>query len=166
MKRAAVALVLMAGAAGLLWALRANPPEQRTAEPEAQGKTAPEPLGTGRPPATTAAPEDLQRKAQADTPYANEEAYLRALEALRRSDKEAALELARRGESWYSDRGVFAEARSAMVATLLVDLGRMAEARAEVRRFLAQHPESRYGPMLRGMTGIHPRPGPPPSVEP
>jgi hypothetical protein len=45
-----------------------------------------------------------------------------------------------------------------MGITLLVDLGEMEEARARTRRFIELHPESRYRPLVQGVTGIHPRP--------
>jgi hypothetical protein len=48
-----------------------------------------------------------------------------------------------------------------MIITLLVDLGRMDEARARVDRFLEAYPNSRYRPLVQGKTGIHPRPSGP-----
>jgi hypothetical protein len=167
MKR--VAWVTVAGSACalgvfLLWARRDTPPAIPSPELEVRSTAdAPEPRDPSSPaePPRRAARPDVR-----ESPYATEEAYLRDLEALRQQDKEAALALAREGAAWYPNQGVLAEARKALLATLLVDLGRMAEARVEVRRFLQEHPESRYRPMLQGMTGIHPRPGPPPSVEP
>jgi hypothetical protein len=92
---------------------------------------------------------------------ASEDAFLQRLLQLNRTDKPGALELARRGEGWYSDEGVRAEARKAMIVTLLVDLGHMSEARTEVREFIRRYPESRYRPLVQGVTGIHPRPGGP-----
>ncbi|HEY5961409.1 MAG TPA: hypothetical protein VIV60_32850, partial [Polyangiaceae bacterium] len=70
-----------------------------------------------------------------------------------------ALELALAGDRWYSDRGRPAEARRAMIVSLLVDTGNMSEARVWTRRFIEQYPESSYRPMVQGKTGIHPRPG-------
>lgn len=96
----------------------------------------------------------------------SEEDFLRQLQSLHWTDKAAALKLARQGEDWYSEEGPAAEARKAMIATLLVDLGRMNEARAEVRRFIERYPDSPYRPMLQGKTGIHPRPGAPDSHRP
>ena len=87
--------------------------------------------------------------------------YLRKLEMLAQSDKPAALAYARQGEDWYGDNGVRAEARCAMAITLLVDLDRMKDARREVRQFIQTYPESRYRPLVQGVTGIHPRPGAP-----
>lgn len=86
------------------------------------------------------------------------EQYLRQLDALSRSDKAAALKLAQKPAEGFPEHGVLAEAREALSITLLVDLGRMAEARDEVRRFIQSHPQSRYRPLVQGVTGIHPRP--------
>jgi len=94
-------------------------------------------------------------------PFADEDEYLRELARLNRTDQRRALELVHQGERWYSASGVRAEARQAMGITLLVDLGEMAEARARARRFLAEHPSSRYRPLVQGVTGIHPRPSAP-----
>jgi len=94
-------------------------------------------------------------------PFASEDDYLRELARLNRTDKRQALELVRQGDGWYSASGARAEARQAMGVTLLVDLGEMAEARARARRFLAEHPESSYRPLVQGVTGIHPRPSGP-----
>ncbi len=58
-------------------------------------------------------------------------------------------------------RGPEAEARHAMGITLLVDLGQIEEARALTRRFIVEHPESVYRPLVQGVTGIHPRPSGP-----
>lgn len=165
MRRAVVALSCAAGCGLALWLARA----EKSSEP-APTATPASPSATAREPRSSApAQSPEQRRSEralgpSESPYATEEDFLRDLEALRQRDKSAALELARKGDAWYPDTGVFAEARQAVVASLLVDLGRMKEARAEVRRFLEKYPESRYRPMLQGLTGIHPRPGAPPGV--
>jgi len=56
---------------------------------------------------------------------ASETAFFAQLEELNQTDKPRALDWARRGDNWYGNAGVFAEARQAMQVTLLVDLGRM-----------------------------------------
>lgn len=91
-----------------------------------------------------------------------EEEFLRRLDELNASDKSRALAWAREGADWVT--GVAAEAREAMIITLLVDLNRMGEARASVREFIAAHPDSPYRPLVQGVTGVHPRPGPPAHV--
>jgi hypothetical protein len=90
---------------------------------------------------------------------------MRELSRLARTDKPAALSLAKRGDEWYSDTGDTAEARKAMVVTLLVDLGSMEEARVLTRRFIAAYPSSPYRPLVQGVTGIHPRPHGPEGIE-
>jgi len=129
----------------------------------------------GEPPAARAADEARARRREdggepiaaaplatgAGPPFADEDEYLRELARLNRTDQRRALELVHQGERWYSASGVRAEARQAMGITLLVDLGEMAEARARARRFLAEHPSSRYRPLVQGVTGIHPRPSAP-----
>lgn len=100
---------------------------------------------------------------QAEKPATAQE-YFRTLEALRRSAPEEALRWVERGEEWYGKAGPEAEARDAMQVTLLVDLGRMREARAVTDRFIVEYPDSQYRPLVQGMTGIHPRPGPPEHV--
>jgi hypothetical protein len=92
---------------------------------------------------------------------ATEDDYLRRLTELDRTDKAAALAYAIRGDDWYDRTGRRAEARKARIVTLLVDLGRMEEARAATRAFLVAYPDSEYRPMVQGVTGIHPRPGRP-----
>jgi hypothetical protein len=87
-----------------------------------------------------------------------ESEFMRELMHLESTDKEAALALARKGEAWYSSSGKAAEARKAMIVTLLADLNRMDEARALARGFMAAFPGSEYLPLVQGATGIHPRP--------
>jgi hypothetical protein len=92
---------------------------------------------------------------------ASPELYWQELERLKRSDPEHALAYALIGDDWYTNIGRPAEARHAMVVTLLVDLHRMTEARERARTFIAEHPSSSYRPLVQGVTGIHPRPGRP-----
>jgi hypothetical protein len=94
-----------------------------------------------------------------------EEDFWHDLSLLNRTDKPRALVLAERGEGWYSDHGPAAEARRAMIVTLLVDLGQMDEARARARAFIQAYPQSAYRPLVQGKTGIHPRPYGPYGVE-
>lgn len=87
-----------------------------------------------------------------------EEAYWHELSRLRSVDKAGALAFAKKGDDWYSNTGGTAEARKAMAITLLVDLGKMDDARRETRAFVAAFPSSPYLPLVEGVTGIHPRP--------
>ncbi len=93
----------------------------------------------------------------------SEEQYWAELERLQVSDKQRALDYALAGEDWYDETGKPAEARRAMIVTLLVDLGRMDEARERTYRFIEQYPKSPYRRLVQGATGIHPRPGRPPA---
>jgi hypothetical protein len=77
------------------------------------------------------------------------------------TDKPRALALALSADDAYPNTGLYAEARRAMIITLLVDLGRMEEARKRVYPYLDAYPNSRYVPLVEGKTGIHPRPGQP-----
>jgi hypothetical protein len=95
----------------------------------------------------------------------SEEIFWHELERLHSSDKPRALVLARKGDDWYSAVGKPAEARKAMIVTLLVDLGRMEDARVLARRFIAAYPDSPYRPLVQGVTGIHPRPHGPGAIE-
>lgn len=88
----------------------------------------------------------------------DEPAYWRELSRLNTADKSRALEYARKGDTWYGATGGTAEARQAMIVTVLVDLGKMDEARREARAFMTAHPGSSYLPLVQGVTGIHPRP--------
>jgi hypothetical protein len=103
------------------------------------------------PPASRASAGALDRPA-------TEDEFMRELMQLESTDKEAALALARKGEGWYSSSGKPAEARKAMIVTLLADLNRMDEARTLARAFMAAFPGSEYLPLVQGATGIHPRP--------
>lgn len=93
-----------------------------------------------------------------------EDQFMRELMQLESTDKQAALTLAQKGEAWYSGSGKPAEARKAMIVTLLADLDRMDEARALARGFMTAFPDSEYLPLVQGATGIHPRPHGPSGV--
>ncbi len=90
----------------------------------------------------------------------SDEDILRQLAPLSVSDQPRALELALAADSKLPPDGVFAEARRALIVTLLVDVQRMSEARARARRFMTDYPSSSYLPLVQGVTGIHPRPSP------
>jgi len=93
-----------------------------------------------------------------------EEAYWHELSRLHSVDKAGALAFAKKGDDWYSGTGDSAEARKAMAITLLVDLGKMDEARRETQAFISAFPASAYLPLVEGVTGIHPRPHGPQST--
>jgi hypothetical protein len=92
---------------------------------------------------------------------ASPQLYWRELERLERENQERALAYALAGDEWYPDVGRPAEARRAKIVTLLVDLHRMSEARERTRKFIEAYPASPYRRLVQGVTGIHPRPGPP-----
>jgi len=119
-----------------------------------------------RPPPLQATLSPPSRAVAREPPFASEDDYLRELGRLNAVDKITALELVERGAEWYPGASVRQEAREAMGITLLVDLGRIDEARERTRRFIAEHPRSRYRPLVQGKTGVHPRPtGPATSAE-
>jgi hypothetical protein len=89
---------------------------------------------------------------------ASEEEASREVARLNVTDKPRALALALRADAAYPSTGVYAEARRAMIITLLVDLDRMEEARQRVYHYLDMYPGSPYIPLVEGKTGIHPRP--------
>jgi hypothetical protein len=91
----------------------------------------------------------------------SEEAFWDELTRLRAIDKAQALKYALLGEQWYGSVGRPAEARGAMIVSLLVDLNRMEEARSRTREFIEAYPNSNYRIMVQGLTGIHPRPSAP-----
>ena len=88
------------------------------------------------------------------------EATLQKLEVLSLTNKPAALELALAADQQLPSAGVMAEARRAMIVTLLADLNRLSEARVRARTFTAGYPRSAYLPLVQGVTGVHPRPRP------
>ena len=88
------------------------------------------------------------------------EQLLRELEPLSVTDKPLALSRALAADAQMSPSGVMAEARRALIVTLMVDTERMPEARERAREFIRRYPESRYRPLVQGTTGIHPRPTP------
>jgi hypothetical protein len=94
-------------------------------------------------------------------PSASEEDLLSQLAGLNATDKPRALALALSMDDAYPASGANAEARRAMIITLLVDLGRMDEARQRVSRYIEAYPDSPYLPLVEGKTGIHPRPSGP-----
>ena len=159
--RWSIGALLLVPAVGVAWSLSRQSPAPSAPGPQGAASAAPaavEPEPSA--PLEVAEPRNPSPAPPADPPP-DERAFLAQLEALNRTDKPRALELARRGEGWYSQTGVQAEARKAMITTLLVDLGRMSEARTEAYRFINAFPESRYRPLVQGVTGIHPRPGRP-----
>lgn len=88
------------------------------------------------------------------------EQLLRELEPLSITDKPLALSRALTADARLSPAGVLAEARRALIVTLMVDTERMPEARERAREFMRRYPQSRYLPLVQGTTGIHPRPTP------
>lgn len=160
-KTAVATGTLLAGA--VLWLLvrgsdsqKSSTPRQR---PAATSEAPKPPLPMSAVASVEAAiPAAAPRVPPSRSPYPSEDDYLRAIEQLNATDKPRALELVQQGEQWYPNSGVRTEAREAMGITLLVDLGEMEEARVRTRRFIAQHPESPYRPLVQGVTGIHPRP--------
>jgi len=172
MNRARAGVVAVVSLAGLaLWFFfRAQPravapsPSEPAASAVAVEPAALAPEPAPATPIARAAP-GVKREANAP-PFADEDDYLRTLERLGHSDKSRALELVEKGEGWYPGAGEKAQARRALGITLLVDLGNMAEARARTERFIVEYPDSRYRPLVQGVTGIHPRPtGPSRDVE-
>jgi hypothetical protein len=88
------------------------------------------------------------------------EALLHELEALAVDDKPRALARALEADHDLPAAGMFAEARRAFIVTLFVDMQRMPEARERAREFMRSYPNSRYLPLVQGVTGVHPRPRP------
>jgi hypothetical protein len=88
------------------------------------------------------------------------EQLLRELEPLAVGDKPAALARALAADAQLPAQGVMAEARRALIVTLMVDTQRMSEARERAHEFIRQYPDSQYSPLVKGVTGIHPRPRP------
>jgi hypothetical protein len=99
-------------------------------------------------------------RATSTEPTTSEEAVLRRLEQLSRHDKHGALAEALVSDPTLPAAGTLAEARKALIVTLLVDTQRMPEARERARTFLERFPSSRYAPLVRGVTGIYTRPRP------
>ncbi|HYP88265.1 MAG TPA: hypothetical protein VEQ59_08925 [Polyangiaceae bacterium] len=152
----AVALALGVAALLLLWRMaRPEPPLNAPAPSPTKAQTAGEvtPAATGR--VSAPAPSGSGSPRELDA-----EALLRNLEPLAVTDKPRALQLALDADSKLSRSGVMAEARRALIVTLLVDVNRMSEARARARAFTAEYPDSRYLPLVQGVTGVHPRPSP------
>ena len=115
-------------------------------------------------PATPSPPletETLTAAVQVPLPAAPDaEQVLRELEPLSITDKPLALSRALAADARLSPAGVMAEARRALIVTLMVDTARMPEARERAREFMRRYPKSRYLPLVQGTTGIHPRPTP------
>ena len=88
------------------------------------------------------------------------EQLLREVEPLAVADKPAALARALAADAQLPAHGVMAEARRALIVTLMVDTQRMSEARDRAHEFIRRYPDSRYLPLVKGVTGIHPRPRP------
>ncbi len=134
----------------------ARRPEQEMAEPVL--------ARTSSPPSNASAQTLPADSGKGTERPASEDDYLRELAVLRTEDPSRALDWVERGDEWYSAEGRKAEARRASRVTLLVDLGRMDEARRFARGFLAHYPRSEYAGLVRGVTGIHPRPGKPAGI--
>jgi hypothetical protein len=124
-----------------------------------EGGSIDEPEPTATPDAVSSSPSPAVNPAPGEAgPPLSEDALLHQLARLNVTDKPRALALALEADDAYPGTGVRAEARRAMIITLLVDLDRMDEARQRVRLYLEAYPDSRYLPLIEGKTGIHPRP--------
>ncbi|HVW27003.1 MAG TPA: hypothetical protein VHC69_16675 [Polyangiaceae bacterium] len=155
----ALALVVFAVAVVfLLWRDEKRPvTERKTVVANEASASAPQPPALPMPSAAAALPVASASSTAQGRP-SNEDAYMHELMQLESTDKEAALALAQKGDDWYPSTGRPAEARKAMIVTLLADLNRMDEARSLARAFMAAFPRSEYLPLVQGATGIHPRP--------
>jgi hypothetical protein len=139
-----------------LWLRPAKP--DRASEPRAVLSSAVPLVALSQP---TARDVTVQPAPTASIPAAaDDEALLRELERLSATDKPLALARALEADRAGQATGSLAEARRALVVTLLVDLERWSEARVRARDFIALYPESRYRRLVQGATGIHPRPRP------
>jgi hypothetical protein len=119
----------------------------------------PEPSSIAMPGAASAPPAPAAIPATAETDaLPSEDDLLHELARLNATNKPRALALALAADNSYPSAGIHAEARRAMIITLLVDVGRMDEARQRVKRYLEDYPDSPYVPLIEGKTGIHPRP--------
>jgi hypothetical protein len=91
---------------------------------------------------------------------ADDSEHLRELQRLRSADPDLALARALDEDARRPDTGGVAEARRALIVTLLVDEGDLQAARERARDYTKRYPESRYLPLVQGLTGVHPRPSP------
>jgi hypothetical protein len=158
-RAALAAAVSLVSLLGLYAALSRSAPDAAAPRPTGSQPAARVPTDTV-PVAPRAA--ESPRAAVAPPPSAprSDEQLLRELEQLSVTDKPRALSLALAEDERLSPVGVMAEARRALIVTLMVDLERMPEARARTREFMRSYPDSRYLPLVQGVTGIHPRPRP------
>jgi hypothetical protein len=158
MKRAA--LLVAVALAGLLLALLYLPrrPTSTTSTTPVATSGAPLPETPSSPFKTETLAAAVIQAPPAPTP--DPEQLLRELEPLSVTDKPLALSLALAADARLSPDGVMAEARRALIVTLMVDTERMPEARERAREFIRRYPQSRYRPLVQGTTGIHPRPTP------
>jgi hypothetical protein len=115
----------------------------------------PQPAPLRQPPPLTAAITPAAQRAVDPA-----EQLLRELEPLAVFDKPAALARALAADARLPAQGMMAEARRALIVTLMVDTERISEARVRALEFIKQYPDSRYLPLVKGVTGVHPRPRP------
>ncbi len=157
----AVWLLALASAVALLALVYFGEDEQQTGTRQASEAVGhPDPTRS-----TQEAPRPKQAVAKASTPAAapalpDPERLLRELEPLAVTDKPRALALALAADATLPADGVMAEARRALIVTLMVDTDRMSDARERARAFIRQYPDSPYLPIVKGTTGVHPRPRP------
>jgi hypothetical protein len=152
---ARVAVLVLAGCALLgSFAWRSLRPEVEPAVALAT-RAAPEPASVRQTPPLTAAVAPAAHGAVEPA-----EQLLRELEPLAVSDKPAALARALAADAQLPAQGVMAEARRALIVTLMVDTERISEARVRALEFIRKYPDSRYLPLVKGVTGVHPRPRP------
>lgn len=165
-RKGAVLFLVLATAALFVFVLLKRP--AHLAHLDSRHKSVSEKLEDVRPAATQMeeSPGSASPQKGASPGFVDADEYLRRLSELSMNHKEEALLFARQEGATFGQVGLTAEARDAMAVTLLVDLGRMEEARAAVRRFVTNFPASRYRALVQGVTGIHPRPGPPEHISP
>jgi hypothetical protein len=159
-RRATIAVLALAvvGVAVWLWGpLRATSVLQSTPAPGSIEEAALPVAAIPPAPPVTSAPGASRGQPETGAP-SGEEDSLAEIARLNATDKPRALALALSADDAYPSAGADAEARRAMIITLLVDLGRMEEARQRVYRYIEAYPDSPYLPLVEGKTGIHPRP--------
>lgn len=157
LRAALTSLLLLAALWGAWRALRSEPPLPAPVVSPSPAPSVPvESASSGADPTPTPS----RAMSAPSEPEAEAETNLRELERLSLTDKPRALALAREADAKLPSHGVMAEARRALIVTLLVDSNQWREARERTRDFASRYPTSRYLPLVQGVTGVHPRPRP------
>ena len=129
--------------------------ERRPAKPEPAAPALPPPAASRPPPGLAAPVLPLDAGHAAGAMPMGEDALMRQIRALVKSQPERAEALAREARRRFPD-GADADERDALLVDALINQQRIGRARDETYYYFDHHPGGRFAEHLFTMTGVHP----------